>query len=597
MIARLISNGRSAAGLVRYCSHDRPTDAEPAPTTSERVALGATLGAPTDDIDLAVRIMQGTVADAAYLKRVAGVSAAGRKVKQPYAHLVTSWARGENPSREEILGACRGALAAVGLEEHHTIVIVHTDTEHTHAHMVSCRIHPETGRSNAMPHCALKLQEYSEEWDRQHDTSIPSRTAAIAARTAFKRLIAEEMAAFDASGDAPVDDQVKAPVDDQVTQRRQVLAAAKQRARAAHPLPKTRPRCGPGRAARTPAQQARWDRLYQRQRQQKTAPDVALEQRRRLSRWHGSRVGRAIDGAHAAARDAVRHVATAARAPARDAAAAVRERAGRIRRAVSATLDEVRDIAREAGQYFSPAARAQRRQTTAVLRQVRPLDSSPPSLPTSRVRPAADQAPGEPPAAATAGFVDDDEQHEPAPVPPEHLQPTPRPRRRPAGRQARRHTADGAATTAAAGTRAHERGALAAAGWARVAPRPTVTEEVDGDARKPGPGRSRRGTSSANGASTAADPPRSEPRSRTHTRPDTTIGPRTAVPAGRSGRTGGHLAASPGENRLRAPVAAAAADTPHPTDTPKRRPDGGAVAGPSLGSVPSPSSAPYTRVK
>ena len=421
MIARPVSSGRSGAGMLRYSSHDLPTDDTPQPTTSERVTWRATLGAPTDDVDLAMRIMQGTVADAADLKRRAGVSARGRKVKKPYTHFVLAWAPGEKPTREEMLEACSEALEALGLEEHHALAIAHHDTDHIHVHLIVCTIHPETGRSNALSHSALTLQRWAEDWDRRHGTAMPNRTAAIAARDAFRAQVDDEMAALETNAHASADDQVD--------QRRQALAAARERARAAYPLPKTQPRRGPGRAARTPAQQARWARLYQRQRQQKTPPDVALEQRRRLSRWHRNPVSRMVDRAREAARDAAGHVATAVRAPARDAAAAVGDRAGRIGRAISATLDEVRDIAREARHYFSPAARARRRRTTAVLRQVQPLDSSLysslPSPPTSPVRPAAEPAPGEPPAATAAGFVDNDvEQHEPAPGPPEHLQPT-----------------------------------------------------------------------------------------------------------------------------------------------------------------------------
>ena len=58
-----------------------------------------------------VRAMQGLTADAPALKTMAGISARGRKLKNPYTHLVFSWPEGvDAPPRREMLSAVADAL-------------------------------------------------------------------------------------------------------------------------------------------------------------------------------------------------------------------------------------------------------------------------------------------------------------------------------------------------------------------------------------------------------------------------------------------------------------------------------------------------------
>ena len=48
-------------------------------------------------------MMQGRVADAPLLKQRAGVSARGRKLRNPYAHFTAAWPPGQAPTRDEQL--------------------------------------------------------------------------------------------------------------------------------------------------------------------------------------------------------------------------------------------------------------------------------------------------------------------------------------------------------------------------------------------------------------------------------------------------------------------------------------------------------------
>ena len=98
MIGRIIGSGRGIAGMVAYITHDQTSAGNRRPTTAERVAWTACLGIPTEGTELMVRAMQGLTADAPALKAMAGISARGRKLKNPYTHLVLSLARGSRGS-------------------------------------------------------------------------------------------------------------------------------------------------------------------------------------------------------------------------------------------------------------------------------------------------------------------------------------------------------------------------------------------------------------------------------------------------------------------------------------------------------------------
>lgn len=148
MIGRIIGSGRGIAGMVAYITHDQTSAGNRRPTTAERVAWTACLGIPTEGTELMVRAMQGLTADAPALKAMAGISARGRKLKNPYKHLVLSWPEGvEAPPRREMLSAGADALDSIGLDDrHYAVCAAHTDTACPHVHVAVSRVDPETGR-------------------------------------------------------------------------------------------------------------------------------------------------------------------------------------------------------------------------------------------------------------------------------------------------------------------------------------------------------------------------------------------------------------------------------------------------------------------
>ena len=223
MIVRLISEGRGGAGLFEYLTHDSPPAGKRRAETSERVAWVETLGSPTDDPALTLRIMQGRVADQTILKLRSGGSARGRKLKNAYSHWLIAWPYGSGISRERKIAAAMGMLRVLGLDEHMTILVEHTDGNQEHIHAITCKVHPVTGRVPSISHSKLKLSRFALEWERENGVPpMKARVERAAERAAFNDAVREEMAAFKPT--APTKRK-------QSAERREARAAAKRRVR------------------------------------------------------------------------------------------------------------------------------------------------------------------------------------------------------------------------------------------------------------------------------------------------------------------------------------------------------------------------------
>ena len=262
MIGELVSQGRGVAGLHRYLSHDRVVEGEPAPETSDRVAFIRTLGSPTDDANLTVRIMQGIVADRKILKGRSGSSPGGRHLQTAYVHGLVSFAPGETPSEDEQIEAVEGWRRTMGLDEHLTIAYGHTDGGVRHIHIVGCRVHPYTGIAAPMSYGKLRLSTWSREWEEAHGgIVIPARLRRAAERAQFRAAVDEEVAALTrAAPDEPQPATKRDRAKRRAKARRE--AKAKVRASGAHPMtPITKGRRA-GQDDRTPEEKARWTALY-----------------------------------------------------------------------------------------------------------------------------------------------------------------------------------------------------------------------------------------------------------------------------------------------------------------------------------------------
>ena len=155
MIARPLLLTDSATPVLDYAEHDKGKD------SSERVAWSLNINCPQASAEVTERGWEQLVADAPELKRQAGVSARGRPLRNPYGHYLLSWHPDDNPSREHIVKSVKSALKSIGLAKCEARIIVHSDTEHIHAHIVVCRVNPESGRTMGNQNDLPKLQRWA----------------------------------------------------------------------------------------------------------------------------------------------------------------------------------------------------------------------------------------------------------------------------------------------------------------------------------------------------------------------------------------------------------------------------------------------------
>jgi hypothetical protein len=161
MVPKVAGGGRSFVGAGLYYLHDKKA------STRDRVAFTHTENLPTRDPDKAIKCMAYTAIRQQQLKVRAGGSAKGRKLTQPVYCYSLSWAPGEDPSQEEMIGAARESLKMLGLADHETLFVGHNDEPHPHIHVIVNRVHPETGVAAKLKMDFLKLSTWAEAFEKQ----------------------------------------------------------------------------------------------------------------------------------------------------------------------------------------------------------------------------------------------------------------------------------------------------------------------------------------------------------------------------------------------------------------------------------------------
>lgn len=162
MIPRVGRQGKSFRGAALYYLHDKGAD------TAQRVEHAETRNLPTQDPELAWRIMAFTAKDSDRLKREAGVDRRGRKLTKPVFHLSTSWHPDQHPDRAHMVATMDSALAALGLEKLQAVYVIHNDEPHPHIHAFVNLVNPETGRSNSVRYSKERLSKWAELYEREH---------------------------------------------------------------------------------------------------------------------------------------------------------------------------------------------------------------------------------------------------------------------------------------------------------------------------------------------------------------------------------------------------------------------------------------------
>lgn len=160
MVPKVAGKGKSFKGAGAYYLHDKGA------STSERVAFAETIGLPTSDPDMAIRLMAHTAMNQNAIKARAGGKAQGRKLRDPVYAYSLAWAPDESPTPEAMKAAARETLTRLGLDGHEAILIAHNDEPHPHIHVIVNRVHPETGIAAKLSCDHLILSKWAEAYEQ-----------------------------------------------------------------------------------------------------------------------------------------------------------------------------------------------------------------------------------------------------------------------------------------------------------------------------------------------------------------------------------------------------------------------------------------------
>lgn len=98
----------------------------------DRVAWSASRNLPTDEPELAAKIMRATAAQ-------------NVRVDKPVYHLALSFDPSDVVGRATMEQVADRVLDALGLDGHQVIIVAHRDRGHPHMHLLVNRVHPDTG--------------------------------------------------------------------------------------------------------------------------------------------------------------------------------------------------------------------------------------------------------------------------------------------------------------------------------------------------------------------------------------------------------------------------------------------------------------------
>ena len=121
------SSSRSFASLGRYLVAGRSGQEE------GRIVWSAGRNLPTDDPELAAKIMRASAAE-------------NVRVKQPVYHLALSCDPTDVVDRAAMERVADRVLRELKLDEHQAVIVAHGDRQHPHVHILVNRVHPETGK-------------------------------------------------------------------------------------------------------------------------------------------------------------------------------------------------------------------------------------------------------------------------------------------------------------------------------------------------------------------------------------------------------------------------------------------------------------------
>lgn len=150
MIGKILPHREQFGAITKYALYGRQGDN---PERAEWVALRNLDGIDPDHAHL---VMEATARQS-------------KRVKKPRAHIVVSWAQGDNVTDAQMLSIMDKTLADLGYSEHQAIYVAHNDTDHQHVHAIINRVHPDKARVAKDSHERLRLRTSLIQQELEHD--------------------------------------------------------------------------------------------------------------------------------------------------------------------------------------------------------------------------------------------------------------------------------------------------------------------------------------------------------------------------------------------------------------------------------------------
>lgn len=183
------SSGRSFSGLAAYLRFGRSG------RELDRVDWSAGRNLPTDDIELAGKIMRETAAQ-------------NRRVRDALYHVVLSFDRRDTVTRDQMEAVVDRVLVALKLADHQALLVAHRDRAHAHVHVMVNRIHPDTHRAWDRWRDMVTIQEALRTAERELGLAVtPGRLAVGRERAEHTHGRTEHGDAGQRSAHAPLETQ------------------------------------------------------------------------------------------------------------------------------------------------------------------------------------------------------------------------------------------------------------------------------------------------------------------------------------------------------------------------------------------------------
>lgn len=135
-----VTRGSGFGGLQAYLLRGKDGDGP------DRVAWVAVRNLPSDDPELAARVMRATARE-------------NVRIERPVYHLTLSHSPDQHLDHDAVVAVADRTLRDLGLQEHQVLIVAHDDTEHQHVHLMINRVHPETGRAWHTGHDYARIEK------------------------------------------------------------------------------------------------------------------------------------------------------------------------------------------------------------------------------------------------------------------------------------------------------------------------------------------------------------------------------------------------------------------------------------------------------